>query len=85
MFWSILDIWYQLLVLVINNRVDWKWALNKVVFEVLEEKTLREYNIQETPSLFSKVGSDDDVDKLEVKEVGDVWLYAVKVFMNLIK
>lgn len=38
-------------------------------FIVLDEKTLREY-IKKTPSLFSKVGS-DDVDKLEVKEVGD--------------
>nr|GEW05986.1 methylthioribose kinase [Tanacetum cinerariifolium] len=39
-------------------------------FIVLDEKTLREY-IKKTPSLFSKAGSDDDVDKLEVKEVGD--------------
>lgn len=38
-------------------------------FIVLDEQTLREY-IKKTPSLFSKVGS-DDVDKLEVKEVGD--------------
>ncbi|GKE41058.1 methylthioribose kinase-like protein, partial [Tanacetum coccineum] len=37
-------------------------------FHVLDEKSLREY-IKATPSLASKLGN--EVDKLDIKEVGD--------------
>lgn len=39
-------------------------------FRILDEKSLREY-IKATPSLSSKLGNEEQVNNLEIKEVGD--------------